>query len=109
MSYVVWIVTKPCATVYAHFEMFKIIYLKVLYRSKPIMKSGSILKRRYADSALYRIALYRVYSVPANLNCGVTILIVSLLSLCRLRNTTQLRYGTVDKMAGLFTKCIWQP
>jgi len=27
--------------------MFKIIYLKVLYRSKSVMKSGSILKRRY--------------------------------------------------------------
>jgi len=42
------------------------------------------------------------------INCGSTILIVSLLSLCRLR-TTQLRYGTVDKMAGIFTKRIWQP
>jgi len=42
-------------------------------------------------------------------NCDLTILIVSLFSLCRLRITTQLRSGTVDKMAGIFTKCIWQP
>ena len=32
-----------------------------------------------------------------NYNCGLTILIVFLFSLCRLRNTTQLRSGTVDK------------
>jgi len=31
------------------------------------------------------------------INCGLTILIVSLFSQCRLRNTTQLRSGTVDK------------
>jgi len=31
------------------------------------------------------------------INCGLTILIVSLFSLCRLRNTAQLRSGTVDK------------
>jgi len=31
------------------------------------------------------------------INCGLTILIVSLFSLCRLRNTTRLRSGTVDK------------
>jgi len=31
------------------------------------------------------------------INCGLTILIVSLFSLSRLRNTTQLRLGTVDK------------
>jgi len=43
------------------------------------------------------------------INCGLTILIASLLSLYRLRNTTQLRYGTVGKMAGIFTKRIWQP
>jgi len=42
-------------------------------------------------------------------NCGVTILIVSLFSLSRLRITTQLRSGAVDKMAGIFTKRIWQP
>jgi len=42
-------------------------------------------------------------------NCGVTILIVSLFTLCRLRITTQFRFGTVDKMAGIFTKHIWQP
>jgi len=30
-----------------HFEMFKIIYQKVLYCSKSVMKSGSILKPRY--------------------------------------------------------------
>jgi len=29
--------------------------------------------------------------------------------LCRLRITTQLRSGIVDKMAGIFTKPIWQP
>ena len=31
------------------------------------------------------------------IDCSLTILIVSLFSLCRLRNTTQLRSGTVDK------------
>jgi len=31
------------------------------------------------------------------INCGSTILIVSLFSLCRLRNTTRLRSSTVDK------------
>jgi len=30
------------------------------------------------------------------INCGLTILIVSLFFLCRLRNTTQLRSGTAD-------------
>jgi len=30
------------------------------------------------------------------INCGLTILIISLFSLCHLRNTTQLRSGTVD-------------
>jgi len=29
-------------------------------------------------------------------NCGLTLLIVSLFSLCRLRNTTRLRSGTVN-------------
>ena len=43
------------------------------------------------------------------INCVVTILIVSLFSLCRLAITTQLRSGSVDKMAGIFTKRIWQP
>jgi len=38
-----------------------------------------------------------------------TILIVSLFSLCRLRITTQLISGTVGKIAGIFTKRIWQP
>jgi len=33
--------------------MFKIIYLKVLYRSKSVMKSGSILKPRYIGSTVY--------------------------------------------------------
>jgi len=42
---VVWIVTNLYAT--AHFEMFKMIYLKVLYRRKSVMKSGSILKPHY--------------------------------------------------------------
>jgi len=42
-------------------------------------------------------------------NCGLTMLIVSLLSLCRLRITIKLRSGTVDKMTGIFTKRIWQP
>jgi len=42
---VVWIVTKPYAT--AHFEIFKIIHLKVLYRRKSVMKLGSIHKPHY--------------------------------------------------------------
>jgi len=42
------------------------------------------------------------------INCGLTTLFVSLFSLCRLRITAQLRSGTVDKMAGIFTKHIWQ-
>jgi len=37
----------------AQFEMFKNIYLKVLYRSKSVMKTGSILK-----TALYPIPRY---------------------------------------------------
>jgi len=41
--------------------------------------------------------------------CGLTILIVSLLSLCRLRIMTQLRSVAADKMAGIFTQRIWQP
>jgi len=60
----VWIVTKPYATV--HFEMFKIIYLKVLYHSKSVMKLRSILDRVISDSVLYWITLYRVYSVFLN-------------------------------------------
>jgi len=56
MSYVVWIVTKLYAT--AHFEMFKIIYLKVLYRSKSVMKSGSILKLRYIGLCYIGSAVY---------------------------------------------------
>ena len=43
------------------------------------------------------------------INCELTILIVSLFSLCRLRIMTQLRSGAVDKMASIFTKRIWQP
>jgi len=34
---------------------------------------------------------------------------MSLFSLCRLRITTKLRPGLVDKMAGIFTKRIYQP
>jgi len=33
----------------------------------------------------------------------------SLFSLCRLRITTELRSGNVEKMAGIFTKRIWRP
>jgi len=43
------------------------------------------------------------------IDCDLTILIVSLCSLCPLRIATQLRSGTVDKIAGIFTKSIWQP
>ena len=43
------------------------------------------------------------------INCYLTILIVSLFYLGRLRIMTQLRSGAVDKMAGIFTKRIWQP
>ena len=43
------------------------------------------------------------------INCGLTTLIASLFPLCHLRITTQLRSGTVDKMASIFTKRIWQP
>ena len=42
------------------------------------------------------------------INCGLTILTVSLFSLCHLRITTQLRSGVIDKMAGIFTKRIEQ-
>jgi len=35
------------------------------------------------------------------IDCGLAILIVSLFYLCRLRITTQLRSGAVDKMAGM--------
>jgi len=40
------------------------------------------------------------------INCGLTIVIDSLLSLCRLRILTQLRSGAVDKMTGIFTQRI---
>ena len=43
------------------------------------------------------------------IKCRLTIRIVSLFSMCRLRITTQLRSDAVDKMAGIFTKRIWQP
>jgi len=43
------------------------------------------------------------------INFGLTILIDSVLSLCRLRIMTQLRSGAVDKMADIFTQRIWQP
>ena len=43
------------------------------------------------------------------INCGLTILTVSLFFPCRLRITTLLRSGAVDKMAVIFTKHIWQP
>jgi len=43
------------------------------------------------------------------INCGLTILIVSLFCLGRLRIMAQLRSGAVDKMAGTFTKRIWKP
>jgi len=56
LTYVVWIVTKPYAT--AHFEMFKIIYLKVLYHSKSVMKSGSILKLHYIGSCYIGYTVY---------------------------------------------------
>jgi len=48
-------------------------------------------------------------------NCGLTILIVSLFSLRRLRNTTQLRSATVDKsnwpvfLQNASGNPIWQP
>jgi len=42
-------------------------------------------------------------------NCGLTILTVSPFSLCCWRIMTQLRSGIVDRMASIFTKCIWQP
>jgi len=46
----------------------------------------------------------------ANFNCGLTIIIVTLFSLCRLQIAVcQLRSGTVDKMAGIFAKRTWQP
>jgi len=43
------------------------------------------------------------------INCGLTILIVSMFPLYHLRITTQLRSVAVDKPAGIFTKRIWQP
>jgi len=43
------------------------------------------------------------------INCGLTILIVYLFSVCRIRITTQLRSSAVDKMVDIFTKRIWQP
>jgi len=50
-------VKKTYAT--AYFEMFKVIYLKALYRSKSVMKSGSILKPRYIR---FRVISDRVMS-----------------------------------------------
>ena len=43
------------------------------------------------------------------INCGLTIPIVYLFSVCRIRITTQLRSSAVDKMVDIFTKRIWQP
>jgi len=43
------------------------------------------------------------------INYGLTMLIVSLFSLWRSRLTTQVGSVTIDKMAGIFTKHIWQP
>jgi len=43
------------------------------------------------------------------MNCCLTILIVSLFYLGRLPIVTRLRSGAVHKMAGIFTKRIWQP
>jgi len=43
------------------------------------------------------------------INCGLTILIVSLFSLCRLRIATQLRSGAVEKMTGIFPKAFANP
>ena len=43
------------------------------------------------------------------INCGITVLTVSLFSLCRSRITTQIRSGADGKMADIFTKLIWQP
>jgi len=48
--------------------MFKIIYLKVLYRSKSVMKSGSTLKSRYIR---FRVISDRVIS---GLQCIYTLL-----------------------------------
>jgi len=42
-------------------------------------------------------------------NTGKLILIVFLFSLCRLRITTQLRSGAVDKMAGMFQNALGNP
>jgi len=44
---------------YAHFQMFKIIYRKALYRSKSVVKSGSILKPRYSR---FRVISDRAFS-----------------------------------------------
>jgi len=41
--------------------------------------------------------------------CGLTILIVFPVLLANYDTITQLRSGIADKMAGIFTKRIWQP
>jgi len=61
---VVWIVTTPYAT--AHFEIFKITYLKYCIAENQLWNRGPYTNRVISDSALYRIGLYRVYSVLHN-------------------------------------------
>jgi len=47
--------------------------------------------------------------IRANHYCRLTILIVSLFSLCRLRITTQHRSGAVDKMGGILQNAFGNP
>jgi len=85
-------------------SFFSEVYLLLLVRLLSVGILGAIVTshthRNVANQQIYGQII---------INCGVTILIVSLFSLCRLRITTQLRSGAVDKMAGIVTKRIWQP
>ena len=75
--------------------------------------SGQFLQRSLfaaVAAMLGAIATSRTHRNVTNLpkygqiiNCDLTILIDSVLSLRRLRMMTQLRSGAVDKMAGIFT------
>jgi len=63
--------------------------------------SGQFFQQNFVDTVLGAITTSHTPKCdePAKIlayYCGLTILTVSLFSLCRLRNTTQLRPGTVD-------------
>ena len=80
-------------------NFFSEVYLLLLTQSLVRLSWTPRTQRNVTNHPKYRQII----------NCDLTRLIVFLFSLFRLRITTQLRSGAVDKMAGMFTKRIWQP